>query len=67
MNKVWDKSKVVYNMVTKEDDKAVARTFANVIEDVSDAQITEFGSILKTLTSDNLEKTELIAQTRYYA
>ncbi|TPR19073.1 DUF1659 domain-containing protein [Apilactobacillus timberlakei] len=67
MNKVWDKSKVVYNMVTKEDDKSVARTFANVIEDVSDAQITEFGSILKTLTSDNLEKTELIAQTRYYA
>ncbi|TPR37636.1 DUF1659 domain-containing protein [Apilactobacillus micheneri] len=67
MNKVWDKSKVVYNMVTKEDDKAVARTFANVIEDLSDAQITEFGSILKTLTSDNLEKTELIAQTRYYA
>ncbi|TPR39816.1 hypothetical protein DY130_04705 [Apilactobacillus micheneri] len=67
MNKVWDKSKVVYNMITKEEDKAVARSFANVIEDVSDAQITEFGSILKTLTSDNLEKTELIAQTRYYA
>ncbi|TPR41456.1 hypothetical protein DY123_06155 [Apilactobacillus micheneri] len=67
MNKVWDKSKVVYNMVTKEDDKAVSRSFANVIEDVSDAQITEFGSILKTLTSDSLEKTELIAQTRYYA
>ncbi|GAA6236883.1 hypothetical protein [Apilactobacillus micheneri] len=67
MNKVWDKSKVVYNMITKEDEKVVNRTFANVIEDVSDAQITEFGSILKTLTSDNLEKTELIAQTRYYA
>ncbi|WP_105957261.1 DUF1659 domain-containing protein [Apilactobacillus quenuiae] len=67
MNKVWDKSKVVYNMITKEEDKAVARSFANVIEDVSDAQITEFGSILKALTSDNLAKTELIAQTRYYA
>lgn len=67
MNKVWDKSKVVYNMITKEDEKVVKRSFANVIEDVSDAQITEFGSILKTLTSDNLEKTELVAQTRYYA
>ncbi|TPR26151.1 hypothetical protein DY124_05020 [Apilactobacillus micheneri] len=67
MNKVWDKSKVVYKMITKEDEKVVNRSFANVIEDVSDAQITEFGSILKTLTSDNLEKTELIAQTRYYA
>ncbi|UQS84940.1 hypothetical protein MOO46_06770 [Apilactobacillus apisilvae] len=67
MNKTWDKTKVVYNMVTKDAEKVVKRSFTNIIENVTDDQIAEFGSILKTLTTDNLENVELVEQTKYYA
>lgn len=37
-------------MVNKEDGKEAKRSFANLVEDVTEKQVAEFGSILSVLS-----------------
>ncbi|MCK8625181.1 DUF1659 domain-containing protein [Apilactobacillus xinyiensis] len=50
MKKTWLKTNVVYTMVNKEDGKEAKRSFANLVEDVTEKQVAEFGSILSVLS-----------------
>ncbi|MCK8607394.1 hypothetical protein [Apilactobacillus ozensis] len=65
MNKTWLKTNIVYTMVNKENGKVTKRSFANLVEDVTDQQVAEFGSILETLASSNYTGAIVDDKTQY--
>ncbi|KRM68177.1 hypothetical protein FD06_GL001391 [Apilactobacillus ozensis DSM 23829 = JCM 17196] len=52
-------------MVNKENGKVTKRSFANLVEDVTDQQVAEFGSILETLASSNYTGAIVDDKTQY--
>ncbi|ANZ57423.1 hypothetical protein BGL34_05765 [Fructilactobacillus lindneri] len=56
MKKTWIKANATYTMVGAGHEKGLRRNFTNVVEDVSDEQLTKFGAVLADLSGDSFEK-----------
>ncbi|MCL0312727.1 hypothetical protein M2S00_06370 [Apilactobacillus sp. TMW 2.2459] len=67
MKKTWLKTNVVYTMVNKEDGKEAKRSFANLVEDVTEKQVAEFGSILSVLSDTNYLSAVVDDKTQHMA
>ncbi|USS86139.1 hypothetical protein [Fructilactobacillus cliffordii] len=59
MKKSWLKTTATYTMVGAGHEKGMRRGFANLTEDLTADQVTEFGNILAELTGDTVEKVVL--------